>query len=1114
MEPVSALSVAAATVQFLEFGLKTLKLCKQIRDSDSDTIELHAEVQLSIKRLELLQQGVTLNRFPRNTVRGVRETSSDCSALAKELRDLLDEIRAIAKSGKRFGALKAALRSLKDQRKIEKLQGRLEQCQTKFQTAVAVDTREQVLQFLENQGNMSDALKNIIMPELQRMQQESSDAHRKTQSQVEALQKQSAAAQDSFSKQLLESGTKSAAAHDFTHRQLSENKAKSAAAHNLTHRQLSANRKVSAAAHKSTHKQLSELQASSASALDSQNKTRVEMNSGFDHAKSSQQTASTYEAFLEGLKFPVDIQEQVTDNLRCKFLHWLRENEPTFWIVGKAGSGKSCLMSFIEGEQRTRAALRSWAGGRPLHIYSFFFWRPGSELQKSICGLLRSMLYQIASAKPAVIDAIISDCPQFENFRWTELKLVSALQRALKQYRQECVFFLIDGLDEFTGDYSELLNMILELQAGSNIKLCLSSRPEVDIHDRLWSKPSIRLQDLNYDDIRTHIQQKLGPRGQVFRGLITEVADRAEGIFLWAVLVTESLISGHKSRDNYSVLLRRLERIPAGLRELFQHMFANIDAEHRESLSIYFTLLKWEQQLDDDSSWRVVSLTKLKLATVLLYGTQFESLQQYLDACSAMRKGIPEQTKGLIELTGCEGRKGLSFLWALKDVRTGRACVQSQEAEPYELLTLELAWVHRSVYDCVLGDSSDGPADWINTIDHLDLARKVLHATRWLTERIPMEVKVDKNQLWSKDLGNDIWCLLSLTRLEDWHDSVLLREVYCTPDGIYDSFCSSVYGSENCQVFSAGFRHSLTQYGETQSGPWSQSDPLTWFWSNVRPEYGQGYLVSRFAQIKRNAHARKICFHLALQMLGPSDEWSEEELPGNSLVLRYLVEEGNSGFESNELSLDQHSRISWHYSCTGFRYELYFLFVQSKRDNDIEFWSAKTRVCDALQVFCGTMLQKSSKEGRASLQIEVPIIFFKVRDLASNEEGSRWQGAILRLLCLDVRAERLRKSSSVEYTKVAAHFDLSNKLTSELMTFLCHQSEDRDMILRFTGMPDDRARCLERVRSEIWANKDGQLDAWRQLYILACVKAWFEDFWISKEHAIELGRTKSELPVY
>lgn len=782
---------------------------------------------------------MTQGRSLPQTARSIKKTSQDCSELAKDLHDLLKEIRAIAESGKRFAALKAALRSLKDKKKIEKLQDRLQRCQTGFQIAIAVDTREQMLQLLEKQGNTSDTLKNIIGPKLQKMRQESSHAHSETQSKVEALGKQSAAAQDSFSKQLLESGTKSAAAHDSTHRQLSENKAKSAAAHNLTHRQLSANRKVSAAAHKSTHKQLSELQASSASAVELQKKTCVDMHSGFDHAQSGQQTASTRKAFLKGLKFPGMFerqerikppskntydwifQDQVSYNatrhndstatpdadedLRGKFMRWLRGNEPTFWIVGKAGSGKSCLMSFIEGEQRTRAALRSWAGGRPLHIFSFFFWRPGSELQKSICGLLRSMLYQIASAKPAVIDAIISDCPQFEHFKWTELKLVFALQRALELYHQECVFCLIDGLDEFTDDYSKLLDMILQLQSGSNIKLCLSSRPEADINSRLWSKPCIRLQDLNYDDIETHVQQKLEPRGEVFKGLIPKVAYRAEGIFLWAVLVTDSLISGHKAQDDYAVLRRRLEKVPAGLRELFVHMFANIDDEHRENLSIYFTLLKWSEMLGI-SVWRENTLRTLKLATILLCGTQFESLQQYLDACSGMEKGIPQQAKGLIELTSRQERTPNSFLWALNDIRTGRTCVQSQEAEPYELLTLELAWVHRSVYDCVLGDSSDGSADWMNTIDHLDLARKVVHATRWLTERIPMEIQSDKTiQLVSRGFEMAMGFFFSLPCLQDLQDPVLVQGSYCTLDGLYDSFCSSCTAAKIAKRFPRGF---------------------------------------------------------------------------------------------------------------------------------------------------------------------------------------------------------------------------------------------------------------------------------------------------------------------
>lgn len=1151
MEPVSVLSVAAATVQFLEFGLKTLKLCKQIRDSDADTIELHAEVQWSIKRLKVLQDGVTQGRSLPQTARSVKDTSRNCLDLAKDLHDLLKEIRAIAESGKRFAALKAALRSLKDKKKIEKLEKRLEQYQNEFQTAITVDTREQLLQLLDKQGNTSDTLKDIIGPKLQQMRQESSNAHSETQSKMEALGKQSAAAQDSLSKQLLESGTKSAAAHDSTHRQLSENKAKSAAAHNLTHRQLSANRNVSEAAHKLTHKQLSELQASSASALDLQNKTRVDMHPGFDHAKSSQQIESARKAFLDSLWFmdmfarqesirppstntyewifneqTEDEEEQsesefswsehelswYDEDLHGRFKRWLCGEECTFWINGKAGSGKSCLMSFIETDERTIDALKPWAGDRPLHVFSFFFWRPGSELQKSICGLLRSMLHQLAEAKPEIIDDAVPDGLQSVHLKWTESRLLGVLRRALEYYREECIFCMIDGLDEFNGDYSALLDLILGLQAGSNIKLCLSSRPEADINHRLWSKPSVRLQDLNYHDIETHVQQKLEPRGEVFRELIPQVAHRAEGIFLWAVLVTDSLISGKNAEDNYEVLLRRLERVPAGLKQLFGHMFANIDDEHREKLSMYFTLLKWSEELEKLPffNWGMAVLTDIKLATILQCGTQFESIQQFLDACSAMKKGIPEQAKGLIELTGCRARKSNSFLWALKVVRTGRASVQSQEAEPYELLTLKMAWVHRSVYDCVLGDSSDGPAGWMKTINERELVRKVLHAIRWLTERIPMQIELSENRICSQDFQNAIRLLRRLTGPEGWHDPVIVQEVYCTLDGIYDSFCSSVYNSENCQTFSAGFRDSLTGYEKIRSELRHTIEPLMWFWGEMRVQPGQGYLVSRFGQIKRNAHARDICLHFALRMLRISHEWSEKELPGDSLILQYLLEEGNSGFDSNELRFSRHARFSWHNCYTGSQRRLNCFLDTRRRDDSIESWSARARICDAMQIFRGTIPLHRPK-CRPLLQMQLPVVDFVTRGRIGAGEGSRWQGSILRLLCRDVRAQRHGKASTDGNNKVAAHFDLSTRLTSDLMTFLCHQSEDGAMVLRFTGSPKELAHCFKGVQNEIWANKDGRLNAWRQLYVLACVKTWFEDFWISRERAVELGRIESEI---
>lgn len=59
MDPATALGTAAAAVQFIEVGLKTLALCKEIRDSDTDTTLLRAELQKATKQLETIQAGAT-----------------------------------------------------------------------------------------------------------------------------------------------------------------------------------------------------------------------------------------------------------------------------------------------------------------------------------------------------------------------------------------------------------------------------------------------------------------------------------------------------------------------------------------------------------------------------------------------------------------------------------------------------------------------------------------------------------------------------------------------------------------------------------------------------------------------------------------------------------------------------------------------------------------------------------------------------------------------------------------------------------------------------------------------------------------------------------------------
>lgn len=52
-----------------------------------------------------------------------------------------------------------------------------------------------------------------------------------------------------------------------------------------------------------------------------------------------------------------DEDTQLQAHMRGKFSRWLRNDEPLFWISGKAGSGKSSLMSLIQDDSRTTQAL-------------------------------------------------------------------------------------------------------------------------------------------------------------------------------------------------------------------------------------------------------------------------------------------------------------------------------------------------------------------------------------------------------------------------------------------------------------------------------------------------------------------------------------------------------------------------------------------------------------------------------------------------------------------------------------------------------------------------------------------------------------------------------------
>jgi hypothetical protein len=103
----------------------------------------------------------------------------------------------------------------------------------------------------------------------------------------------------------------------------------------------------------------------------------------------------------------------------------------------------------------------------------------------------------------------------------------------------------IDGIDEYKGDYFELLGIFSSIESSSCAKAVLSSRPTPECIAAFSHCQSLRLQDLTRDDIRFYVDQQLMKRRHV--------------------------------QD----MRRRLEELPTDLKKLYQYMLDRLEPAHQ-----------------------------------------------------------------------------------------------------------------------------------------------------------------------------------------------------------------------------------------------------------------------------------------------------------------------------------------------------------------------------------------------------------------------------------------------------------------------------------------------------------------------------------------------------
>jgi hypothetical protein len=240
------------------------------------------------------------------------------------------------------------------------------------------------------------------------------------------------------------------------------------------------------------------------------------------------------------------------------------------WIKSKPGAGKSTLMKFLLDSTEQQSAPGDAA-------ISFFFNARGDLLERSLEGMYRQLLHQLLT-RIARLQSIISamGISDLEPLNWPRPLLETMFRKCVLSLGQEHVTCFIDALDECPESEIRDLTELFEDLGTSTVtksicfRVCFSSRHYPNVSLEKCQHFMLDGQSGHQQDITTYIDSKLRlSTSKTNEELKTAFRNRAQGVFLWVVLVVKRL-NQDVDRGNVRILGSRLDEMPDGLDALFR----------------------------------------------------------------------------------------------------------------------------------------------------------------------------------------------------------------------------------------------------------------------------------------------------------------------------------------------------------------------------------------------------------------------------------------------------------------------------------------------------------------------------------------------------------------